>query len=158
WAFRNPLHTPYKGAALNPGAGGRELSPGPHGFFSVHLPSVRVMAKLVLSQRGLLVLTPVLAAGAAGVLLLRRRGLRREGWLVGGLCVVELVLNSGRSGLVMALGGFTPGPRYLVVLLPFLVFALAPALRRRPATVAALALVSAIAMVVAASAEPLLAN
>ena len=158
WAFGNPLHTPYKGAAVNPGAGGRELSPGPHGFFSVHPPSPRVAVELVLSQRGLLVLMPVLAAGAAGVVLLARRGLRREAWLVGGLFAVELVLNSGRSGLVNALGGFTPGPRYLVVLLPFLVFALAPALRRRPVTVAALALVSVIAMAVATSAEPLLAN
>jgi hypothetical protein len=43
-------------------------------------------------------------------------------------------------------------------LLPFLCFALAPALRRRPATVGALALVSAGVMVVATSAAPLLQN
>jgi hypothetical protein len=49
-----------------------------------------------------------------------------------------------------------PGPRFLIPLLPFLCFALAPALRRAPATVGALALVSAGAMVVATSAEPLL--
>jgi hypothetical protein len=58
----------------------------------------------------------------------------------------------------MALGGWVPGPRFLIPLLPFLCFALAPVLRRAPATVAALAVVSAGAMVVATSAEPLLSN
>src|SRR5256885_9693939 len=120
WAFGNPLHTPYKGAALNPGAGGVELSPGNHGFFSVHAPSLRVATELLLSQRGLLVLTPVLGAAAAGVVLLARRGLRREAALVAALTIVEVVLNSGRSGIFMAMGGWSPGPRYLVALLPFL--------------------------------------
>ena len=46
----------------------------------------------------------------------------------------------------------------MIPLLPFLCFALAPALRRAPATVGALALISTGAMVVATSAEPLLQN
>ena len=159
WAFRNPLHTPYSGVAVNPGGGGVELAPGEgRGFFSLHVPSGRVAVELLLSQRGLLVLTPVLAAAAAGVVLLRRRGLQREAWLVAGLAVAAVVLNSGRGSLELALGGWSPGPRYLVALLPLLCFALAPALRRAPATVGALALVSAGAMVVATSAEPLLQN
>src|SRR5206468_4288289 len=107
---------------------------------------------------GLLVLTPVVGAAAAGVLMLHRRGLRREAALVAALTIVEIVLNSGRSGIFMAMGGWSPGPRYLVALLPFLCFALAPALRRAPATVGATAIVSAAAMAVATSAEPLLQN
>jgi len=113
---------------------------------------------LLLSQRGLLVLTPVVASGAAGCVLLWRRGLRSEAGLIAALVVVELIWNSARHPTAFALGGWVPGPRFLIPLLPFLVFALAPALRRAPATVGALALISAGAMVVATSAEPLLQN
>ena len=158
WAFGSPFHLAYSGVALNPGAGGVEQTAGDHGFFTLHLPSLRVAAELILSQRGLVVLTPVVAAGVAGCVLLWRRGLKSEAALIGALCVVEVTWNSGHNGTFMSLGGWVPGPRFLIPLLPFLCFALAPALRRRPATVAALALVSAGAMVVATSAEPLLQN
>src|SRR5437016_5785728 len=110
----------------------------------------------LLRQRGLLVLTPVVVAGVAGCLLLWRRGLRAEAALIGALCLVEVTWNSGHNGTFMSLGGWVPGPRFLIPLLPFLCFALAPALRRAPATVGAMALISAGAMVVATSAEPLL--
>jgi hypothetical protein len=156
WAFGNPFHLSYSGVALNPGAGGVEQTPGGHGFFTLQLPDFRVGVELLLSQRGLLVLTPVAAAGAAGVVLLWRRGLRAEAVLIAALCVAGLTWNSGHNGLFMSLGGWVPGPRFLIPLLPFLCFALAPALRRAPATVGGLALVSAGAMVVATSAEPLL--
>jgi hypothetical protein len=156
WAFGNPFHLSYSGVALNPGAGGVEQTAGSHGFFTLQLPDLRVAAELLLSQRGLLVLTPVAAAGVAGCVLLWRRGLRAEAALIGALCVAEVTWNSGHNGTFMSLGGWVPGPRFLIPLLPFLCFALAPALRRAPATVGALALVSAGAMVVATSAEPLL--
>jgi len=158
WAFGSPFHLPYSGAALNPGAGGVEQSPGSHGFFNLQLPDFRVALELLLSQRGLLVLTPVVAAGVAGTVLLWKRGLRAEALLIVALCVAEVAWNSGHNGKDMALGGWVPGPRYLIPLLPFLCFALAPVLRRAPATVGALALVSAGSMVVATSAEPLLSN
>ena len=158
WAFGSPLHLPYSGVSLNPGAGGVEQSAGTHGFFTLQLPDVRVAVELLLSQRGLLVLTPVVAAGVAGVVLLWRRGLRAESALIGALCLVEVTWISGHNGKDMALGGWVPGPRFLIPLLPFLCFALAPVLRRIPATVGALALVSAGSMVVATSAEPLLSN
>jgi len=158
WAFGSPLHLAYSGVALNPGAGGIEQSPGSHGFFQVQLPDFRVAVELLLSQRGLLVLTPVVAAGVAGTVLLWRRGMRAEAVLIAALCVAELTWISGHNGKDMALGGWVPGPRFLIPLLPFLCFALAPALRRAPATVGALALVSAGSMVVATSAEPLLSN
>jgi hypothetical protein len=158
WAFGNPFHLSYSGVALNPGAGGVEQTAGSHGFFTLQLPDFHVAAELLLSQRGLLVLTPVVAAGVAGCVLLWRRGLRAEAVLIGALCVAEVTWNSGHNGTFMSLGGWVPGPRFLIPLLPFLCFALAPALRRAPATVGALGLVSAGAMVVATSAEPLLQN
>jgi hypothetical protein len=88
--------------------------------------------------------------------LLWRRGLRAESALIAALVVVELVWNAGRHPYTFALGGWSPGPRFLIPLLPFLCFAIAPVLRRAPATVGALALISAGAMTVATSAEPLL--
>ncbi|MGZ4399088.1 MAG: hypothetical protein ACXVZ1_11815, partial [Gaiellaceae bacterium] len=158
WAFGSPFHLPYSGAAVNPGAGGVEQTPGAQGFFTLHVPSFRIGVELLLSQRGLLVLTPVVVAAVAGLVLLWRRGLRAEVALVAGLSVAELAWNAGRDGTYLALGGWVPGPRFLIPLLPFLCFAIAPVLRRAPATVGVLALVSAAAMVVATSAEPLLQN
>jgi hypothetical protein len=154
WAFGNPLHLPYAGTAGQGAGGGWQYT----GFFGQGLPSFRILIELLLSQRGLLVMTPVVAAGAAGCVLLWRRGLRSEAGLIAALVLVELVWNSARHPVGFALGGWSPGPRFLIPLLPFLCFALAPVLRRAPATVSALALISTGAMVVATSAEPLLQN
>jgi hypothetical protein len=158
WAFGTPFHLVYEGAPLNPGAGGVDQASNNNGFFGLNLPNLHVGANLLLSQRGLLVLTPVVGAGLAGIVLLWRRGLRSEAALIAALCIVQVLWNSGRGSIDVALGGWVPGPRFLIPLLPFLCFALAPALRRWPATVGVLALVSAGAMLVATSAEPLLSN
>jgi hypothetical protein len=154
WAFGNPLRLAYTGTPGQGAAGGWQAT----GFFGQGLPNVRILVELLLSQRGLVVITPVVAAGVAGVVLLWRRGLRSEAGLIAALVLVELVWNSARHPVEFALGGWVPGPRFLIPLLPFLCFALAPALRRAPATVGALAAISAGAMVVATSAEPLLQN
>jgi hypothetical protein len=154
WAFGNPLRLAYTGTPGQGAAGGWQTT----GFFGQGLPNVRILVELLLSQRGLIVITPVVAAGIAGVVLLWRRGLRSEAGLIAALVLVELVWNSARHPVAFALGGWVPGPRFLIPLLPFLCFALAPALRRAPATVGALAVISAGAMVVATSAEPLLQN
>jgi hypothetical protein len=164
WAFGNPFHLAYSGAALDPGAGGVEQASGDSGFFTLHLPSFRVAVELLLSQRGLLVLTPVVGCGIAGCVLLWRRGYRAESVLIVGLSLVELTWNSAHNALSNddalsnSLGGWVPGPRFLIALLPFLCFALAPVLRRAPATVGVLALVSMGGMTVATSAEPLLSS
>jgi hypothetical protein len=154
WAFGNPLHLPYAGTAGQSAAGGWQAT----GFFGQGLPSFRILVELLFSQRGLLVITPVVAVGIAGCVALWRRGLRSEAGLIAALVLVELVWNSARHPVGFALGGWSPGPRFLIPLLPFLCFALAPVLRRAPATVGALALISTGAMVVATSAEPLLQN
>ena len=157
WAFGSPFHLAYSHAAINPGPYGVEQTPG-HTFFTLGVPSFRLAVQLLLGGRGLLVLTPVLAAAAAGVVLLWRRGLRAEAVLVGSLCLAELTWNSGRPDYALALGGWVPGPRLLIPVLPFLCFALAPVLRRAPLATGALAAVSAGAMIVATSAGPLLPN
>jgi hypothetical protein len=152
WAFGNPLQLAYTGTPGQGAVGGWQQT----GFFGQTAPSGHILASVLLSQRGLLVLTPVLVCALAGLVLLWRRGLRAEAALIGALVVVELVWNSGRHPYTFALGGWSPGPRFLIPLLPFLCFAIAPALRRAPATVGVLALISAGAMTIATSAEPLL--
>ena len=154
WAFGNPFQLAYTGTPGQGAAGGWQQT----GFFGQGVPSFRILVELLLSQRGLVVITPIVVAGIAGIVLLWRRGLRAEAGLIAALVVVELVWNSARHPVAFALGGWSPGPRFLIPLLPFLCFALAPALRRAPATVGALAGISAGAMVVATSAEPLLQN
>ena len=158
WAFGSPFRLAYSGAAIDPGAGGAEQA-HVHGlFFTLASPHPHFAVDVLLSQRGLVVLAPVLAAGAAGIGLLWRRGLRAEAMLIGGLVVAEVAWNAFRPSYELALGGWVPGPRFLIPLLPFLCLALAPVLKRIPATVGALSLISVGAMVVATSAEPALSN
>jgi len=154
WAFGTPFHLPYSGTPGQGAAGGWAQE----GFFGLAVPHPRTAVELLLSQRGLVVLTPVVAAGVAGIVLLWRRGLRAEAALIGGMCLAVLAWNSGRLHYDFALGGWVPGPRFLIPLLPFLCFALAPVLRRVPLTVAVVAAVSIGAMTVATAAEPLLSN
>ncbi|MCW2976524.1 MAG: hypothetical protein JWM06_1805 [Actinomycetia bacterium] len=158
WAFGSPFELAYSGAAIDPGAGGVEQA-HVHGLvFTLTSPHPHFAIDVLLSQRGLVVLAPVVAAAAAGIALLWRRSLRAEAALIGGLAVAEIAWNAFRPTYELALGGWVPGPRFLIPLLPFLCLALAPVLRRIPATVGVLALVSIGAMVVATSAEPLLSN
>ena len=158
WAFGSPFRNGYQGGAIDPGAGGVEQAHAHNLFYTLTSPHPTIALDLLLSQRGLLVLSPVLAACAAGVFLLWRRGLRAEAALIAALCVTGLAWNTFRATYVIALGGWVPGPRYLIPLLPFLCFAFAPVLRRIPATAVALGLVSIGAMLIATSAEPLLSN
>ncbi len=158
WAFGSPFRLAYSGAAIDPGAGGAEQA-HVHGLiFTLTAPHPHFAIDVLLSQRGLVVLAPVVAAGAAGIALLWRRGLRAEAGLIGGLAVAEIAWNAFRPSYELALGGWVPGPRFLIPVLPFLCLALAPVLRRIPATVGVLSLASVAAMAVATSAEPLLSN
>jgi hypothetical protein len=157
WAFGSPFHLPYSHAAINPGPYGVEQTPT-HTFFTLGVPHFRLAVQLLLGGRGLLALTPVLAAGGTGVVVLWRRRLRAEALLIGGLCVAEIVWNAGRPDYPLALGGWVPGPRLLIPLLPFLCFSAAPVLRQAPLTVGGLAAGSAAAMAVATSAGPLLSS
>ena len=131
-----------------------------HGlFFTLTSPHPHLAVEVLLSKRGLLTLSPVVARGAAGLVLLWRRGLRAEAALIAALTVVEVGWHVFRPDYELALGGWVPGPRFLVPA-PAVPRASRshPSLRRAPATFAALAAISVGAMVVATSAEPLLSN
>jgi hypothetical protein len=155
WAFGSPFRLSYAAAGLEPGRTDAAFGWNSGGFFGVTAPSARVAAELLFAAKGLVTLTPVVAAGAAGLILLYRRGFRAEGLLAGTIALVYLVYN---SGYFVPFGGLSPGPRFLIPVLPFVALGLPLAFRRWPGATLALAAVSVAAMVVATAAEPLLVH
>jgi hypothetical protein len=122
------------------------------GFFGISLPSLKVLATLLLDSRGLLTLSPILALGALGTVLLHRRGKRAEALTIAGICLCYLGYN---SGYYLPFGGGFMGPRFLTTMLPFLAFPAALALERWPGPTVALAAVSITTTVIATITHPL---
>jgi hypothetical protein len=156
WAFGTLAHNSYSDAVKVQGESGHAvLGLNDGGLFGIGLPSPRVAAELLLAPRGLLVLSPVLVAGAVGTVLLYRRGRRAEALTIGGIALSFLVYN---AGYYLPFGGGSPGPRFLIPVLPFLGVPLAIAYRRFPAATLALALCSAATILAATVTQPLLGN
>jgi hypothetical protein len=122
------------------------------GFFGISAPSLPVLGTLLFDSRGLLTLCPVLAMGAAGTVLLYRRGRRAEALTIAAVCACYLIYN---SGYYLPFGGGSMGPRFLITIVPFLGFPIALALRRAPALTLALAGASIAVAVVATITHPL---
>jgi hypothetical protein len=122
------------------------------GFFGIDLPSLRVLATLLLDSRGLLTISPVLILGALGTVLLYKRGKRAEALTITGICICYLGYN---SGYYLPFGGGFMGPRFLDTMLPFLAFPVALTLKRWPGPTIALAGVSIATTVVATITHPL---
>jgi hypothetical protein len=122
------------------------------GFFGIAAPSLKVLATLLLDSRGLLTISPVLAMGAIGTVLLYRRGKRAEALTIAGVCLCYVGYN---SGYYLPFGGGFMGPRFLTTMLPFLICPLGLALKRFPGPTVALAGVSITATIVATITHPL---
>ena len=122
------------------------------GFFGISLPSLKVLATLLLDSRGLLTLSPILGLGVLGTVLLYRRGKRAEALTITGICLCYVGYN---SGYYLPFGGGFMGPRFLTTMLPFLTFPIALALKRWPGPTVALAAVSIATTVVATITHPL---
>ncbi|HEV7585383.1 MAG TPA: hypothetical protein VGO14_06350 [Solirubrobacteraceae bacterium] len=122
------------------------------GFFGISAPSLPVLGTLLFDSRGLLTLSPVLVMGAVGTVLLYRRGNRAEALTIAGICVCYLGYN---SGYYLPFGGGSPGPRFLITVLPFLAVPLGLALRRFPGPTIALAAASVVTAVAATITHPL---
>ena len=153
WAFGSPFELSYENAVIEPGESGHDvIGANDEGLFGVTFPSLRSAAELLASDKGLLVLTPLAVAGLGGLLALRRGDARREATLSLAVCLAFLVYN---SAYFLPFGGWGPGPRFLVPVLPFLALGIAAALRAAPLTTAALAAPSVVAMVGATLAEPI---
>jgi hypothetical protein len=122
WAFGSPLHLPYEDALPIAGENANE-----RGFFGVSWPSLDSEAHLLAGSRGLLIVTPVLACAIAALVPMARRGFRHESLLIGTLALAFFVYNAGYD---VPFGGDSPGPRFLVAVLPFLAVPLAVAYAR----------------------------
>ncbi len=156
WSLGSPLRFAYSYAVSVPGRSGHEeLGLNSSGFFGITVPRPGAAIDLLLSGRGLLTLTPVLVMGVVGVIAMRKRGYRAEAALIGAVTALYFLYN---SGYWQPLGGGTPGPRFLIPMLPFLALGLAPAYRRFPAITLGLAVPSALAMLAAALTYPLLGD
>jgi hypothetical protein len=123
------------------------------GFFGIDLPSLRVMATLLLDSRGLFTLSPVLAMGALGIVLLYRRGQRAEALAIAAVCVLYVGYN---SGYYLPFGGGFMGPRFLMTMLPFLALPIGLALARFPGPTIALGAASIAVNAVGTITHPLI--
>ncbi len=122
------------------------------GFFGIGAPSLKVLATLLFDSRGLLTISPVLALGALGTVVLYNRGKRAEALTIAGICLCYVSYN---SGYYLPFGGGFMGPRFLTTMLPFLAVPLGIAYKRWPAPTIALAAVSVTTTVVATTTHPL---
>jgi hypothetical protein len=153
WAFGTPLTMSYENAVVEPGVSGHDVvGANASGFFGVELPSLRVATELLASGTGLLVATPLWAFACLGLLVLWRDGHRAEALLVGVVAAAFLAFN---ASYYLPFGGGSPGPRFLVAMLPFLAVPLAAAWRARPLAGLVLALVSIAITTASLAAVPL---
>jgi hypothetical protein len=96
------------------------------GFFGIHLPYLHAIREVFVGRGGLLVISPVVVAALAGLVLLARR-YRPEALVCFAVVVAFVILEAGYFD---PYGGLSPGPRFFVPALPFLALGLGPAFAR----------------------------
>lgn len=116
--FGSPLSSSYAHNAFKGFSTGSQ-----EGLLGIRLPDPAVLLKILFSpSRGLFFIMPVLLFGVLGFYrFFRQRELRLECGLFLLLIGGNLAINAGFYGWH---GGWTLGPRYLVVMLPFMAFAM----------------------------------
>jgi hypothetical protein len=97
------------------------------GFFGIGAPHVHAIYEVFTGNGGLLVISPVLALAAWGLVLMWRDR-PREAAVCGAVTAAFILLD---CGYFQPYGG-SPGPRFLVPALPFLALGLGPAFARAP--------------------------
>jgi hypothetical protein len=130
-AFGSPLHLSYKYVANS------YTKEQQQGFFGIGTPTLHGAHLVFLDGKGLLVVSPIVVAAAAGLVLLWRRGIRAEA----AVCVaVTLLFLFANMAYFEPYGGDSPGPRFFVPALPFLALGLTEAYHRLLIPTALLAL------------------
>lgn len=156
WASGRPWSLTYAHAVLEPGKSGHDvLGANAHGFFGVGLPSLHSLVELLVSSKGLLVLTPVWALAVVGLVRLWRSGRQAEAAVC--LSVTGLFLLYD-AAYYLPFGGFNGGPRFLVPMLPFLALGVAVAWRDFPGPTLALGLASIAVTTISILADPMLVS
>jgi hypothetical protein len=135
-AFGSPFHLSYRYV------GNKYAARQQAGFFGIHVPNAHGVTQVFLGDRGILIAAPVIAAAAAGTVLLARR-YRPEAIVCLAVFAAFVLVN---SGYFLPYGGQSPGPRFLVPALPFIALGLAPAFAKWFRTVTVLAGASIVAM------------
>ena len=152
-AFGSPFHLSYADAIVSRGVSGHDvLGWNSAGFFGVSAPQRGVGLQLLFGYIGMVTISPIVIAGLVGLIPLWRAGWRREAALVAALAAAYLVYNSGYD---VPFGGGTPGPRFLIPVLPFLALGVAAAYRAWPWSTLALALPSAVLMLGVTATHPI---
>jgi len=144
WAFGSPFHVSYASVAANSS-----------GIFGLVGPSLRSAVRLLVSDRGLFVVTPVVAAAIAGIVVLYREGRREDALVPAAVAATYLAYN---MCYYLPFGGAVPGPRFLITVLPFLAVPMAAAYRKAPIATLSLAVVSAATMATATITLPILST
>ena len=154
WAFGSPTTLSYTNVLNAPSAPHAPVLGGGNstGFYGVALPDLRAALSLLLSEKGLFVVTPLCVAALLGLPALWRAGRRAEALVCTAVPVLFLAYN---ASYYLPFGGQGPGPRFLVPALPFLALPLAAALGRRLLPVLALGLISVGVMALATATAPL---
>lgn len=137
-AFGSPFHLSYRYVA------NRYAEAQGSGLFGIHVPYAQAVEHVFLDGRGILVVSPVIVAAVAGLILLARR-FRLEA-ICCALSFAALVLAN--CGYFLPYGGVSPGPRFLAPALPFVALGLGPAFARWFRTTAILTAISIVAMTV----------
>lgn len=120
-AFDNPFSLGYQYATVF-------AEQNSQGILSIVFPTMETAGQILVGPRGLLTSAPWFALAPLGLLAVRSR-LRSEVLVSGAIVALFVTYN---SGALNPLGGWTPGPRYLMPALPFaaILVALAPRLVR----------------------------
>jgi hypothetical protein len=155
-AFGSPFHLSYGNAIVRPGVTGHDvLGANEQGLFGVSTPHRGTAGQLLFSRIGLVTVTPVVVAGLMGLFLLWRKGWRREAALAALLFVAFVVYNAGYA---TPFGGGTPGPRFLIPMVPFVALGFAAAYRAWPWATIGVAVPSALIMLGVTATDPIRAT
>jgi len=154
WAFGSVTHLSYANAVLVPGRTGHDVvGANSQGLFGVLAPSPRVALDLLFASRGLFTMSPLLIMAVVGLVFLFRCGKRAEALTISAVTVGLLVVD---SGYYLPFGGWVPGPRFLLVTIPFLAVPLVLAFGRYPVVTTGLAIASVAMFAAATITVPLL--
>ncbi len=155
-SFGSLTYFSYENAVAEQGASGHDvLGLNDGGFFGITAPRLSSGFDLLFSVKGLFALSPVLLLAFYGLVLMWRAGRRAEVWTIGSIFAAYLIYN---AGYWLPFGGGSPGPRFLIPVIPFLGLALAPAFRRLPLTAIALTVASTLVLATATITLPMIGN